>query len=128
VVGDAELLRPAIENVITNALRYGQAKPIHVSLTCRNRSARLTVRDFGSGVPESAVSEIFRPFYRVDDARARDGGGTGLGLAIAQRAVELHGGRISAENVTPGLLVTIELPTNPLSAGAGGVSESGTGL
>jgi signal transduction histidine kinase len=77
------------------------------------RLAVITVRDHGPGVPEAALTEIFRPFYRVDDARDREAGGVGLGLAIAERAVRLHGGTVSAANAAEdGLVVTIALPTN----------------
>jgi two-component system sensor histidine kinase CpxA len=69
------------------------------------------VRDEGPGVPEEALSDIFRPFYRVDDARDRETGGTGLGLAITERAVRLHGGTVNASNLPGGgLLVEITLP------------------
>jgi two-component system sensor histidine kinase CpxA len=72
----------------------------------------ITVRDHGTGVPENSLDEIFRPFYRVDDARDREAGGVGLGLAIAQRAVRLHSGKVEAANVaTGGLVVTIILPS-----------------
>jgi two-component system sensor histidine kinase CpxA len=75
------------------------------------RMAVISVRDHGAGVPENALAEIFRPFYRVDDARDREAGGVGLGLAIAERAVRLHGGSVAAANVaTGGLVVTIVLP------------------
>lgn len=79
--------------------------------------AVITVRDYGAGVPEDALSEIFRPFYRVDDARDREAGGVGLGLAIAERAVRLHDGSVTATNaVDGGLLVTIILPNARKSA------------
>jgi two-component system sensor histidine kinase CpxA len=71
---------------------------------------RISVRDFGSGVPAEALAHIFDPFYRVETDRGRTSGGVGLGLAIAKRAVELHHGILRAANVTPGLLVEIELP------------------
>ena len=75
------------------------------------RLAVITVRDHGAGVPENALVEIFRPFYRVDDARDREAGGVGLGLAITDRAVRLHGGSVEAANEpTGGLVVTIVLP------------------
>ncbi|PWT89770.1 MAG: two-component sensor histidine kinase, partial [Blastocatellia bacterium] len=69
------------------------------------------VRDYGRGVPEKALLEIFQPFYRVEDDRDRKTGGTGLGLAIAARAVRLHGGTISANNAMDGgLVVSVRLP------------------
>ena len=73
--------------------------------------AELTIRDFGSGVPEKELENLFRPFYRVADARERDTGGIGLGLAITYRAVKLHHGNVTAENAPGGgLLVRITLP------------------
>ena len=76
------------------------------------------MRDHGPGVPEAALTEIFRPFYRVDDARDREAGGVGLGLAIARRAIQLHGGTVTAANATGGgLIVTITLAST-LDSGA----------
>jgi two-component system sensor histidine kinase CpxA len=73
----------------------------------------ITIRDHGPGVPENALGEIFRPFYRVDEARDREVGGVGLGLAIADRAVRLHGGSVEAANEPEGgLIVTIRLPVS----------------
>jgi two-component system sensor histidine kinase CpxA len=63
-------------------------------------------------VPDEALPRIFDPFYRVDSDRNRVSGGLGLGLAIARRSVELHKGRLTAQNAHPGLLVTIALPLN----------------
>jgi len=56
----------------------------------------LDVSDDGPGLPENELENIFRPFYRVDDARERDTGGFGVGLAIAERAVRLHQGEVRA--------------------------------
>jgi two-component system sensor histidine kinase CpxA len=62
-------------------------------------------------VPDEALKEIFRPFYRVGDARDRETGGTGLGLAITERAVRLHGGTVTAANLPAGgFAVEIRLP------------------
>lgn len=81
------------------------------------RYAEIIVRDHGAGVPESALAEIFRPFYRVDDARDRIAGGVGLGLAIAERSIRLHSGTVTAVNADGGgLVVTIKLPLVPKNA------------
>jgi two-component system sensor histidine kinase CpxA len=77
---------------------------------------RLSVRDFGSGVPEEALIHIFDPFYRVEKDRGRTSGGVGLGLAIAKRAVELHHGLMRAFNQNPGLVVEIDLPVPTASS------------
>ena len=116
--GSIELLGSAIENVVRNAVRHTAPETeVEVSLTCESnngsKAALVTVRDHGRGVPEKALNDIFRPFYRVEDARDRRSGGTGLGLAIATRAVGLHGGSINARNaIDGGLQVEIRIPQN----------------
>lgn len=115
-IGAAELLRSAIENVVRNAVHYtAQGTEVEVTLQCEmvvdEKCAVISVRDKGAGVPEEAIDKIFRPFYRVEDARDRQTGGTGLGLAIAARAMRLHGGAIKAANMAGGgLVVEISLP------------------
>lgn len=116
VRGSAELLHSAIENVVRNAIRYTEVgTPVEVHMECDSSSGGssvlLLVRDYGPGVPESELENIFQPFYRVTGARDRQSGGTGLGLAIAERVVRLHGGRIRAKNAVPrGLKIEIVLP------------------
>lgn len=111
--GDEVLVRRAIENVIRNAIRYApRGTPVEIELKKLDGVAKISVRDYGPGVPEEALPRIFDPFYRVGSDRNRASGGLGLGLAIARRAVELHSGRLNARNANPGLLVTIELPVS----------------
>jgi two-component system sensor histidine kinase CpxA len=113
VLGDPELLRRAVENVLRNAIRHApEGSIIEVELRVEPvaRLATVSVRDFGSGVPDEALSMIFEPFFRVDDDRSRSSGGIGLGLSIARRAIDLHRGKIEATNARPGLKVAIELP------------------
>ncbi len=110
VVGSDSLIRSAVENVLRNAIRYTkEGTSVEVSLT--NTSGKATVRivDHGEGVPESELANLFRPFYRVGEARDRGSGGTGLGLAIAQQAILAHDGKISAKNEDDGLAVEIVL-------------------
>jgi two-component system, OmpR family, sensor histidine kinase CpxA len=116
VIGDPALLHSAIENVVRNATRYtreGTTVKIHAQAVERSgkREAVIRVRDSGSGVPAEDLDKIFRPFYRVDDARVRATGGVGLGLAITDHAVRLHGGSVKASNLPEGgLSVEIRLP------------------
>jgi signal transduction histidine kinase len=111
VVGDRELLRRAVENVLRNAIRHApEGTAIELDLQSSQDLATIAVRDFGTGVPDDALARIFNPFFRVDDDRSRTSGGVGLGLAIARRSVDLHRGRIEAQNAGPGLRVVIELP------------------
>lgn len=111
IEGNPELLRRAIENIVRNAIRYSpEGGRVAVILKRSGTQLKLSVRDFGSGVPEEALAHLFDPFYRVEKDRGRTSGGVGLGLAIAKRAVELHHGSLRASNARPGLLVEIDLP------------------
>jgi two-component system sensor histidine kinase CpxA len=106
--GHTALLRRALDNVLQNAVRYSpEGNPPTLSATCKDGCVVICVRDFGPGVPEEALVDMFRPFYR---AVPNDADGVGLGLAIAQRAVRLHRGDIRARNVHPGLEVAITVP------------------
>ena len=112
--GNASLLRSAVENVVRNAIRYTrEGTNVEVSLKADDRPDRavIMVQDSGPGVPADALDKIFRPFYRIDDARGRQTGGVGLGLAITERAILLHGGTVRAANRPEGgLRVEMRLP------------------
>ena len=111
VLGDEELLRRAVENVLRNAIRHApNGTAIEIELASAGTTAAIRIRDYGPGVPEESLPRIFDAFYRVDTDRNRTSGGVGLGLAIARRAIELHKGTLRAQNVRPGLLVTLDLP------------------
>src|SRR5438552_838886 len=114
VIGSPTLLYSAIENVVRNGTRYtreGTAVEGRLEHTAAQHEAIIRVADSGPGVPEESLSKIFRPFYRIDDARGRQTGGVGLGLAITDRVVRLHGGSVHAENRPEGgLVVEIRLP------------------
>ena len=117
ITGAPEMIRSAIENVVRNAVRHtAERSAVEVSLSSESVNgddvALVKVRDHGKGVPEEAIDEIFRPFYRVEPDRDRKTGGAGLGLSIAARAVRLHHGTIKAFNANDGgLVVEIRLPT-----------------
>src|SRR5205085_2865593 len=107
--GDAA--RTADDGDDAHTLNDGDA--VHAADDGDAAHAVIAVRDEGAGVPQEALSEIFRPFYRVDDSRTRATGGTGLGLAITERAVRLHGGSVAAANVPGGgFVVELRIPVN----------------
>src|SRR5262249_55899447 len=85
---------------------------IIVRLDCEGGDeACIRIADSGPGVPEEALDKLFRPFYRLDDARMRQTGGVGLGLSITERAIRLHGGSVKAMNRPEGgLMVELRLP------------------
>jgi two-component system sensor histidine kinase CpxA len=119
--GQREMLRRALENILRNAIRYTPSGGLievelgetdeAVAAGMNDRCIRVSVRDTGPGIPAEHLSQVFRPFYRVDMARSGSSGGFGVGLAIAERAVHLHGGKIMASNRPGGGLdVQILLP------------------
>jgi two-component system, OmpR family, sensor histidine kinase CpxA len=112
--GSRALLRSAIENVVRNAVRHAPEQSTVTMAMTRDEDARrvaIVVTDRGPGVPPQALSRLFDPFYRVDEARDRESGGVGLGLAITRQAMLAHGGAASAENHPEGgLVVRLELP------------------
>jgi len=124
---DSRLLARAIENVLRNAIKYSPAESlIHIVLQQQDEQLLLQICDQGPGVPTSALTAVFEPFYRVSDARTAGTGGTGLGLAIAAQAIRQHQGQISASNRSTitepldaernqsnGLCVQINLPQRP---------------
>ncbi len=112
--GDPELLRRAVANVLRNAIRYSPAQSIvEVRLAETADTTLVEIRDHGPGVADEQLSQIFKPFFRAEEARDTDSGGIGLGLSIAMRAVQVHQGAITAENAKPGLRVRIALPRLP---------------
>lgn len=114
VKGDFPQLVQVVDNLLSNALRYGcgeSGSVIRVSAVVANGSIQLAVADSGSGIPREHLPFITRRFYRVDPARSRDSGGTGLGLAIVKHIVERHRGILSIDSrVGKGTTVTVTLP------------------
>ncbi|HEY3950834.1 HAMP domain-containing sensor histidine kinase [Phenylobacterium sp.] len=108
VLGDARLLRSAVENVLRNAVRFSPSGgAIEAALRAHGGMARITVLDHGPGVRPDELPRIFEAFHG-------DGSGAGLGLAIAQRVLRLHGGEIAAANRPGGgLSVSIDIPRLP---------------
>ena len=119
-------LGQAIENIIRNALRHTpESADVEILLCSTEHAYQLIVKDHGAGVPENMLNDIFKPFFRVDKARASiittkqgpQNKGFGLGLALAHRQIEAVGGTIKAENYSDhnnnqrsGLKIEIELP------------------
>ena len=112
LTADEKLITSAFSNILNNAVKYApENSKITVALENSSDSIYLSVSDQGTGVPDETLSQLFKAFYRVAEARDRESGGTGLGLAIAHQAIELHHGKIYATNNTHGgLTVHVELP------------------
>src|ERR1044071_9636390 len=111
IEGNEILLRSAVENVLRNAVRYTEkGTSVNVSVEKNGETVKVYIQDHGGGVPEDELEKLFKPFYRVGEARDRASGGIGLGLAIADRAIAAHDGAITAKNLNGGLQVEIALP------------------
>jgi len=107
LVGDAQLLREMLSNLIDNALRYGGTR---ISLTVHRSEPGVTwcVADNGPGIPASQRAAVFAPFHRLSDGVD----GAGLGLTIVQRIANLHGAmvRMDAGNSNTGLRICVDFP------------------
>jgi len=102
-------LRRAINNLIDNALQYGDWARVRVSADAQQIVLRFN--DGGPGLTDEQMKLVFAPFYRVEGSRNRASGGAGLGLSLAKSVIEAHGGTISLFNHDRGgLEVTFTLP------------------
>ena len=118
VMGDADQLQRAIQNLIENAMKYGQS-PGQIDITAKldGQMVAVSVRDFGDGLTQEQVARLSERFYRTEQAKAKKIPGTGLGLAIVKHIVKRHRGRLTvASEVGEGTTFTILLPTVPSEA------------
>lgn len=117
VLGNRELLRSAVENVLRNAVRYSpEDAAVDVMVARAATGVEIRIRDRGPGVPSSELERIFEPFYRVAESRDRDSGGEGIGLAITAQVMKAHGGFGSASNAQGGgLEVLLSLPESAIA-------------
>ena len=99
IEADAKKIVRVLNNLITNALKYGNgATQINlIANKVNNEYVELRVENNGEKIPEAALKSIFERFYRVESSRNLQTGGAGLGLAISQNIVELHGGTITCK-------------------------------
>jgi len=108
--GDPAQLERAFANVLENAARYSEGKPVSVRARVVRERVRVLVVDQGPGIAGSEHERIFLPFYQASGDPQRHAG-SGLGLAITRGFVELNGGRISVESVPGhGTSFVVELP------------------
>lgn len=94
VMGDPSKIEQVLDNLVSNAVKYSQARLITVHYEVKGSKALIEVCDDGVGIPGEHLSRLFDRFYRTDKARSRDKGGTGLGLAVVKGILNAHNSEI----------------------------------
>ncbi len=118
IVGDEDLLRQLLANVVTNAVVHTSTDVVvTIAAELFDGNAVITVNDCGDGMAPEVVARVTERFFRGDPSRSRHRGGSGLGLAIAERIVSAHHGTLKIDSVLGvGTTVTITLPASPAMA------------
>ena len=113
--GDSSLLRIALQNLVTNALKFvadGTNPVVEISAVSASGRLLISVRDNGIGMEIDQSQRIFEMFHRLHTRKAY--AGTGLGLSIVRRIAELHGGKIAVHSEPgKGSTFTLDLPAGP---------------
>ncbi len=108
---DRARLKAAVANLVSNAVKFGEGKPIRISVSCDGPVARIAVTDQGIGIPPENRARIFEKFERA--VSERHYGGFGLGLWVVRQIVEAHGGSIHvASEAGQGSTFVVELPVS----------------
>ena len=102
-------MKRCVGNLVANAQRH--AERVRVSATREAQFVSIVVDDDGAGIDPAYREDVFRPFYRLDEARNQDEGGSGLGLAIARDIARSHGGDITlSDSPMGGLRAAVRIP------------------
>jgi signal transduction histidine kinase len=107
---DESLLHHILGNLLMNSIKYSpEGCQVQFELIGEANQVIFRIRDWGIGIPPTALPKLFQPFYRASNVEEIPG--TGLGLAIAKKCTEAHGGTISVESeVGTGTIFTVTLP------------------
>ena len=97
-----QVLKRVLDNLLANAIRYGDGNPVTVTLTEEDTVPLVRILDRGPGIPDGMHTAVFRPFYRLENSRSMETGGSGLGLAIVQQLCIAQGWDITLQPRTGG--------------------------
>ncbi len=107
--GRKNLIQRCINNLIDNAIKYGEK--VNIELNKKNNNLFIKIEDDGPGIQEQEYENVFKPFYKISKGRADAKSSVGLGLSIASDIIRSHGGNIKLERSSlGGLGVKIFLP------------------
>lgn len=123
---DPDALTQALSNLIDNAIKYsGESRQLRIRAWHEAGSVRVSVTDFGVGIPGDELRKIFERFHRVSTGLVHDVKGSGLGLSLVKHIVEAHGGTITVtSDVGRGSTFTLQFPAVP-DVDAAGAADSG---
>jgi signal transduction histidine kinase len=110
---DDVMIEQLLENLVSNAIKYTPSggRVWLAFSTGTNGTVRVEVSDNGIGIPKADIPNLFKEFFRTENAKAVEEIGTGLGLAIVKAIVDLHGGRIRVESEEGlGTIFVVHLP------------------
>jgi len=111
VLVDAHMLKVALQQVIDNAIKYGDGAPVQIVARRHAGGVALAVRDHGPGIAAEDLPNLFRPLRRGAGSLNAAPRGMGLGLVIARELIERQGGRISVQSQPgQGSLFSVFLP------------------
>ena len=112
ILGDYDRMKQVFINILDNAIKYSyEGGKINVTATANNEHVQVDIRDYGIGVPEDMIENVFEAFYRVDEERSRERGGFGLGLSIVKQIILRHGGEVTLKSREgEGTLISVVLP------------------
>lgn len=109
VLGNINLLKIALSNILGNAVKFSGGKQVEVFFTNHKGFVELKVRDRGVGIPEDALAQVFTPFFRAGNALHTEG--FGVGLPLARKIIEIHEGEIALQSeINQGTTASIRLP------------------
>jgi two-component system, OmpR family, osmolarity sensor histidine kinase EnvZ len=109
IKGRKNLIQRCINNLLDNAIKYGDK--VNIELSNNNSNLFIKIEDNGPGIPKNEFENVFKPFYKIDKGRAETKSSVGLGLSIASDIIRSHGGNIKLEKSSmSGLGVRIFLP------------------
>ena len=113
ISADPAMFEIIIENILTNAVKYsGDGKQIDLNSSKENSKVIYSVKDYGIGMTENQIKNIFDRFYRADESRSSEAGGFGLGLAISKKLCDLQNIDIKVESeINKGTSFTLYLPS-----------------
>ncbi len=96
IAGNKGLLSIALKNLIDNGLKYSTNKRLDCTLVCKDYFISFVIKDYGVGIPQEELNQIFQPFYRSKLTMTKEG--HGIGLALVDKIIKAHSGEITVSS------------------------------